>query len=231
MNDFHGSRFGTCVLDVLSVWFLIRVLKLIANVFLEILFLFNFPVERSMDVQNSFIRVLVSCLFALGLSAADLILVWIVEGPCSETFATTRIWVDRCWDAMDERLLKPLHEFTEATRELKRAEEGSEKENWDTDVVCKSRVCLDEGAGDAEEEVAGWAESGDAREAIGAADARIDSRAPISLSEDVFVILSVSDVLVDYVGRYFDIRRASLGWVAVVFCTAVLGYDKGVVIK
>ena len=54
---------------------------------------------------------------------------------------------------------------------------------------------------------------------------------PISLSEDVFVVLSVSDVLVDYVGRYFDIRRASLGWVAVVFCTAVLGYDKGVVIK
>ena len=126
MNDSHGSRFGTCVLDVLSVWFLIWVLKLIANVFLEILFLFNFPVERSMDVQNSFIRVLVSCLFALGVSAADLILVWIVEGPCSETFATTRIWVDRCWDAMDERLLKPLHEFTEATRELKRAEEGSE---------------------------------------------------------------------------------------------------------
>ena len=80
-------------------------------------------------------------------------------------------------------------------------------------------------------EVAGWAESGDAGEAIGAADARIDSRGPISLSEDVFVVLSVSDVTVDCVGRYYDLRRACFGWVAVVFCTAVLGYDKGVVIK
>ena len=207
-------------------------LKLIANVFLEILFLFNFPVERSMDVQNSFIRLSVSCLAYLGLGAAvDLILVWLIEGPCSETFATTEIWLNRCWDAMDERLLKPLQEFIEATREMRKLEEGSEKENWDTDSAGRSRVCLDDKAGDAEEEVAGWAESGDAREAIGAADTRIDSRVPISLSEDVFVVLSVSDVLVDYVGRYFDIRRASLGWVAVVFCTAVLGYDKGVVIK
>ena len=185
-----------------------------------------------MDVRNSFIRVLGSCFAHLGLGAADLILVWIVEGPCSETFATTKIWVNRCWDAMDERLLKPSLDFVEATREMKRKlEEGSEKKNWDTDSAGRSRVCLDDKAGGEEKEVAGWAESGDAREAIGAADARIDSRGPISLSEDVFVVLSVSDVLVDYVGRYFDIRRASLGWVAVVFCTAVLGYDKGVVIK
>ena len=49
--------------------------------------------------------------------------------------------------------------------------------------------------------------------------------------EDVFVVLFVSDVKVDCVGRYFDLRRACFGWVAVVFCSAVLGYDKVVVIK
>ena len=154
-------------------------IQFIANVLLEILFLLNFPVERSIDVQNSFIRILVSFFFALGFDAAVLILEWIVEGPCSATFATTLILVNRCWDAVDELLLKPSLDFVEATRELKRLEEGSEKENWDADVACRSGVRLDDKAGGAEKEVAGWAESGDAREATGAAETRIDSRGPI----------------------------------------------------
>ena len=189
MNNSHGSWFDRCVINVLNIWILTRVLQFVVNVFLEILFLLNFPVERSMDVHNSFIRIPVSFLYALGFDAAVSILVRIVEGPCSALFAMLKFWVNRCWDAMDERFLKALQEFIEATREMKRKlEEGSEKENWDTDSAGRSRVCLDDKAGDAEEEVAGWAESGDAWEAIGAADARIDSRGPISLSEDVFFL-------------------------------------------
>ena len=231
MNNFHGSWFDRCVFYVLNIWIFIRVLQFTVNVFLEILFVLNFPVERSMDVHNSFIRIPVSFLYALGFDAAVSILERIVEGPCSGLFAKLKFWVNRCWDAAEELLLKSSLDLIEETRELKRTEEGSEEENWDTEVACRSGVGLDDKAGGAEEEGAGWAESGDAREAIGDPDARIDSSGPTSLSEDVSVILSVSDVLVDCVGRYFDIRRAMLGWVAVVFCTAVLGYDKGVVIK
>ena len=54
---------------------------------------------------------------------------------------------------------------------------------------------------------------------------------PISLFDDVSVVLDVSEVSVDYVNRYTSLRRVVLGWVAVVFYTAVLGYDKGLVIK
>jgi hypothetical protein len=53
----------------------------------------------------------------------------------------------------------------------------------------------------------------------------------MSLSEDAFVVLSVPEVMVDCVGRYFDLCRTCYGWVAVVFCTAVSGHGKGVVIK
>ena len=57
------------------------------------------------------------------------------------------------------------------------------------------------------------------------------SRKPISLFDELSDVSDVSEVIADYVGRCNSLRRACLGWVAVVFCTAVLGYDKGVVIK
>jgi len=232
MDDTHGSWLFKCVLNVHSVWFLIEVLALIANLFLEILFFFNFPVERSMDVYNSFIKILVSHLVVLGAGAAiEMLEKWLVEGAGSENFHSIKILIYRCWDALEEWPLQPLLDYIEESREMMQAEELSEREKRDAEAASRSRVGLDDEAGDAEVEVAGWAESGDAGEAIGAADARIDSRGPISLSEDVFVVLFVSDVTVDCVGRYFDLRRACFGWVAVVFCTAVLGYDKGVVIK
>ena len=45
------------------------------------------------------------------------------------------------------------------------------------------------------------------------------------------LIFLIFDVIADYVGRCVSLRRAVLGWVAVVFYTAVMGYDKGLVIK
>ena len=53
---------------------------------LIMIFLINIKIERSIDVQNSFIRILVSFLFSLGFDAAVTILEWIIDGPCSESF-------------------------------------------------------------------------------------------------------------------------------------------------
>ena len=232
MAESHGSWLFTCFLNVHSHLISIETLLLIANLFLEILFFFNFPVARSMDVHNSFIRILVNFLVGLGAGGAILLLEkLLVVGACNENFQSIKILMNRCWDAFEEWLLKPLLEYLEERRELMQVEEDSDQEKRDTDEASKSRVNLDDKAGDAEEGVASWVESGDASETIGVADTRTDSREPISLFEDVFVVLFVSDVKVDCVGRYFDLRRACFGWVAVVFCTAVLGYDKGVVIK
>ena len=60
---------------------------------------------------------------------------------------------------------------------------------------------------------------------------RTDSREPTSLFDELFDVSDVSEVIADYIGRCNSLRRAVLGWVAVVFYTAVLGYDKGLVIK
>ncbi len=77
----QGCWLFTCVLNVHSVLILIEALELIANLFLEILFLFNFPVERSMDVHNSFIRILVDYLVGSGAGVVVLLLEkWLVEG-------------------------------------------------------------------------------------------------------------------------------------------------------
>ena len=73
--------------------------------------------------------------------------------------------------------------------------------------------------------------SGDAREAIEAAAMKTDSRKPISLFDELSDVSDVSEVIADYAGRCDSLRRAVLGWVAVVFYTAVMGYDKGLVIK
>ncbi len=74
MAETQGCWLFTCFLNVHSVWFLIEVLAFIANLFLENLLLFNFPVERSMDVHNSFIRILVSYLVLSGAGVAILLL-------------------------------------------------------------------------------------------------------------------------------------------------------------
>lgn len=108
----------------------------------------------------------------------------------------------------------------------------AEREFWEiTEEAGRRFGRFGGGAGDDEGETAGWAVSGDTREAMGAAATRIDSRGPTSLSDDVFVIPDDSEDSVVYAGRYVVLCRACAGWVAVVFCTAVLGYDKGVVIK
>ena len=60
---------------------------------------------------------------------------------------------------------------------------------------------------------------------------KTDSRGPISLFDELSDVSDVSEVIADYVGRCISLRRAVLGWVAVVFYNAVMGYDKGLVIK
>ncbi len=53
----------------------------------------------------------------------------------------------------------------------------------------------------------------------------------ISLFDELSDVSDVSKVIADYVGSCVSLRRAVLDWVAVVFYTAVMGYDKGLVIK
>jgi len=143
-----------------------------------------------MDVHNSFIRILVNFLVGLGAGGAILLLEkLLVVGACNENFQSIKILMNRCWDAFEEWLLKPLLEYLEERRELMQVEEDSDQEKRDTDEASKSRVVLDDKAGDAEEGVASWVESGDASETIGVADTRTDSREPISLFEDVFVVV------------------------------------------
>ena len=90
----------------------------------------------------------------------------------------------------------------------------------------------DNAGGVAQKEAAERAESCNAREAAAAMELRIDSREPASVSEDVSVVVSVvSDVRVVYVGSFLDIHCDRWGWIAGVFYTSVLGYDKRVVIR
>jgi len=132
MDDTHGCWLFECVLNVHSVWFLIEVLALIANLFLEILFFFNFPVERSMDVYNSFIKILVSHLVLLGAGAAiEMLEKWLVDGAGSENLHSIKILIYRCGDALEEWLLQPLLDYLEERREMMQAEELSEREKRD----------------------------------------------------------------------------------------------------
>ena len=112
---------------------------------------------------------------------------------------------------------------------------GQERERWkNTGNACE--ILEDAGgfAGDVHGGRAGWSVSGGAREAMEAAAMKTDSREPTSLFDELFDLSDVSDVsevIADYIGRCNSLRRSVLGWVAVVFYTAVLGYDKGLVIK
>ena len=93
-------------------------------------------------------------------------------------------------------------------------------------------ISRDNVGGVVQREAAGRAESYIAGEAAAARELRIDSRECASDSGDASVVVyDVSDVRVDYMGSYFDIHCDRWGWVAGVFYTSVLGYDKRVVIR
>jgi hypothetical protein len=140
--------------------------------------------------------------------------------------------INESWDFVQGEILSPLGIIIADTSEERIFGKATERENWkSTGDGCRSLRSDREEAEDVPEERASWIENGDAREALDATQLRIDSRMPISLFDDVSVVLDVSEVSVDYVNRYTSLRRVVLGWVAVVFYTAVLGYDKGLVIK
>ena len=98
-------------------------------------------------------------------------------------------------------------------------------------MACTRQECSGGTGNDAQGEEAAWMASFDAREAVESAAMRTDSRMPMSLFDDVSVVSDLSEDDVVYVGSYFSLRRAMLVWVAVVFYTSILGYDKAVVIK
>lgn len=142
------------------------------------------------------------------------------------------IWRSSCKDFFKDKILQPLWDRIAGTVEKMQERVGILRDRWDTGMVNFREERSGDVAGDEEVgEAASRAESNDAREATLSAALRLDSRRPASIFDDVSVVSDASEVDVDYVGSYVSLRRSMLGWVAVVFCTAVLGYDKGVVIK
>ena len=147
------------------------------------------------------------------------------------------IWTHLCW-GLDHvfRLLTRVNTFADAVEKTKNEVVATRKSGEDAGTAASRTESIsgDNAGGVAQKEAAGRAESCDAREAAAAAamELRIDSREPASDSDDASVVLSdVSDVRVVYVGRFFDIHCDRWGWVAGVFYTSVLGYDKRVVIR
>ena len=133
---------------------------------------------------------------------------------------------------MQGQILQPLWDNIADIIEEKKTGMVPERERWkNTGTACG--ILVDDGgiAGIAHGGRAGWSVSGDAREAMEAAAMKTDSREPISLFDELSDVSDVSKVIADYVGSCDSLRRACLGWVAVVFYTAVMGYDKGLVIK
>ena len=143
------------------------------------------------------------------------------------------IWTYLCGGIIQViSLLRLMNTFPDAVEKTKNEEAAMQKsgEGAGTAASRTERFSRDDVEGVAQEEAAGRAESCDAREAATAArELRIDSREPASDSDDASVV--VSDVRVVYVGSFLDIHCDRWGWVAGVFYTSVLGYDKRVVIR
>jgi len=145
------------------------------------------------------------------------------------------IWIHICWGILQvNRFLSLVNTFADAVEKTKddMAATRTSGEGAGMAGSKTERVSRDDVGGVAQKEAAGRAESCDAREAAAAMELRIDSRGPMSVSDDNSVVVcDVSDVRVVYVGRYLDIHCDRWGWVAGVFYTSVLGYDKRVVKK
>jgi hypothetical protein len=145
------------------------------------------------------------------------------------------IWIHISWGITQVMgLLTLVNTFPDAVEKTKNEVVATRKIGEDTGTAASRTESIsgDNAGGVAQKEAAGRAESCDAREAAAAMELRIDSRGPASDSDDASVALSdVSDVRVVYVGRFFDIHCDRWGWVAGVFYTSVLGYDKRVVIR
>ena len=146
------------------------------------------------------------------------------------------IWINLC-RGFDRVIghLSLVNTYADAVEKTKDEVAGMQKNGDDAGAAVATRKwsSSDDDGGVAQREAAGRAESYDAREAVAAAvERRIDSRGPISVSDDDSIVVSVaSDVSVVYVGRYINIHCDMWGWVAGVFYTSVLGYDKRVVIR
>jgi hypothetical protein len=228
---------GFCSLDVvllaLASWIFFWIAKPVANLlfdFLELESSFKtYMDEVIVALLKKFLQITRASVF--GDADLDLKAKVSVNGSCIADFFISFSF-NKCWDFVQGEILQPLWDIIADTNEEKKTGMVSERERWKiADKASGIGGSAGGIAGDAHEEGACWTESGDAREAMEAAGLRIDSRGPISLFDDVSVVLHVSEVSVDYVGRCNSLRRAVLGWVAVVFYTAVLGYDKGLVIK
>ena len=145
------------------------------------------------------------------------------------------IWTYLCGGIIQViSLLRLMNTFPDAVEKTKNEEAAMRKSGEDAGTAASRTESIsgDNAGGVAQKEAAGRAESCDAREAAAVMELRIDSREPASDSDDASVVLSdVSDVRVVYVGRFFDIHCDRWGWVAGVFYTSVLGYDKRVVIR
>ena len=145
------------------------------------------------------------------------------------------IWIHIIWGITQViSLLTLVNTFPDAVEKTKDEVVAMQKSGEGAGMAASrmERISRDDVEGVAQEEAAGRAESCDAREAAAAMELRIDSRGPASVSEDVSVVVSVvSDVRVVYVGSFLDIHCDRWGWVAGVFYTSVLGYEKGVVIR
>ena len=154
-----------------------------------------------------------------------------VNGSCIADFFIL-ISFNKCWNFVQGEILQPLWDIIADTNEEKKTGMVTERERW-KNAGNASEISGSAGgsAGDVHGGAACWTESGDAREAMEAAAMKTDSRGPISLFDELSDVSDVSEVIVDCVGRCDSLRRAVLGWVAVVFYTAVMGYDKGLVIK
>ena len=228
----HGFCSLDLVLLALASWIFFWVAKPVANLLFEFLeFESSFGTymdEVIVALLRNFLQITRASVF--GNAVLDLKAKIPVDGSCNADLFFL-ISFNKCWNFVQGEILQPLWDIIADTFEEKKTGMVTGREKRDADSACRRRVGLDDGAGDAYEDVAGWAESGDAREAMEATAMKTDSREPISLFDELSDVSDVSEVIADYVGRCDSLRRACLGWVAVVFCTAVLGYDKGVVIK
>ena len=221
------------VLLALASWIYFWIAKPVANLLFEFLE-FESSFGTHMDkvivaLLRKFLRITRASVF--GNAVMDLKAKVSVDGSCIAEFFIL-ISFNNCWNFVQVEILQPLWDIIADTNEEKKTGMVTKRERW-KNTGNASEISGSAGgiAGDVHEGAACWTESGDAREAMEATAMKTDSRGPISLFDELSDVSDVSEVIADYVGRCDSLRRAVLGWVAVVFYTAVMGYDKGLVIK
>ena len=232
-----GSCLGSFVLFVLAFGVYTLLYQYIAK-FVFRFCLVELSLLKYLDVYGEFL-LMKFCLSTIAPAVVIAILeeaVRLVSGLRSEV-PPIWIWIHISWGITQVMgLLTLVNTFPDAVEKTKDEVVAMQKsgEGAGTAASRTESISRDNVGGVAQREAAGRAESYDAREAAAAAarELRIDSREPASDSDDASVVVSdVSDVRVDYVGSYFDIHCDRWGWVAGVFYTSVLGYDKRVVIR